>query len=197
MKAAAKRAEEASRGDVQPERSQPVREVTVVPTDEPVMRPRKRNKAEERDEQPTARRRAATRMEEPAPVPRRKPLVMEPVAFEEPTRPVPRAALAPLPVAASGMPTAETRHRWAGLRVEVMQARAENDEARALSLLHEMAALPSIDAWPHVELARYFETVAHDYERALAHIRIAVNCAAWNGGYKSQLARLESKVRRR
>jgi hypothetical protein len=78
----------------------------------------------------------------------------------------------------------------------VLQARAANDESQALSLLREMAALPSTDAWPHVELARYYEAVEHDYERALAHIRIALARASWNGGYKSQLARLESKLRR-
>ena len=214
MKAAAKRAEE--RGEevrgLQP------REVVVVPTDEPVMRPRKRA-AEKVADGPAERapRRAAAKprrgpepvsevaaMEPVEPLERRprRPLVMEPVAFDEgPPRPAPMVARSaavalPLPVATEGVATAETRHRWQGLRSEVMQARASNDEARALALLGEMAALPSTDAWPHVELARYYETVAHDYARALAHIRIALARASWNGGYKSQLARLEAKLRR-
>lgn len=192
MKAAAKRAAAATGEAFREERSQPIREVTVVPTDEPVMRPRKATKVRE-PKQPAPRRRT-TKEPEPAPAAGRRPLVMEPAPFEEAHRVVSKA---PLPVVPAGTSTPETRHRWSGLRAEVLQARAENDEARALALLHEMAALPSPDAWPHVELARYFETVAHDYERALAHIRIAVNCAAWNGSFKSQLARLESKVRRR
>lgn len=210
MKAAAKRAEE--RGEevrgLQP------REVVVVPTDEPVMRPRKRA-ADKAAEKPTARapKRAAAKVakrepavsqpswtvaeERPEALPRRT-LVLEPAAFEAPPRTPARPSLPalPLPVASEGVATADTRHRWQGLRSEVMQARAANDEALALSLLREMAELPSTDAWPHVELARYYEAVAHDYERALAHIRIALARASWNGGYKSQLARLESKLRR-
>ena len=205
MKAAAKRAEE--RGEevrgLQP------REVVVVPTDEPVMRPRKRA-ADRAAEKPTERapKRAAAKVakrepswtvaEERPEAPPRRTLVLEPAVFEAPPRMPARPSLPalPLPVASEGVATADTRHRWQGLRSEVMQARAANDEALALSLLREMAALPSTDAWPHVELARYYEAVAHDYERALAHIRIALARASWNGGYKSQLARLESKLRR-
>ena len=205
MKAAAKRAEE--RGEevrgLQP------REVVVVPTDEPVMRPRKRA-ADRAAEKPTERapKRAAAKVatrepswtvaEERPEAPPRRTLVLEPAVFEAPPRTPARPSLPalPLPVASEGVATADTRHRWQGLRSEVMQARAANDEALALSLLREMAALPSTDAWPHVELARYYEAVAHDYERALAHIRIALARASWNGGYKSQLARLESKLRR-
>jgi hypothetical protein len=210
MKAAAKRAEE--RGEevrgLQP------REVVVVPTDEPVMRPRKRA-ADKAAEKPAARapKRSAAKVakrepsvsqpswtvaEERAEAAPRRALVMEPAAFEEAPRTPARATKAalPMPVATEGVATADTRHRWSGLRSEVLAARAANDEALALSLLREMAALPSTDAWPHVELARYYEAVEHDYERALAHIRIALARASWNGGYKSQLARLESKLRR-
>ena len=210
MKAAAKRAEE--RGEEV--RGMQPREVVMVPTDEPVMRPRKRA-ADKAVEKPTERapKRAAAKVvkrepavsqpswtvaeERPEALPRRT-LVLEPAAFEAPPRTPARPSLPalPLPVATEGVATADTRHRWQGLRSEVMQARATNDEALALSLLREMAALPSTDAWPHVELARYYEAVAHDYERALAHIRIALARASWNGGYKSQLARLESKLRR-
>ena len=185
------------------------REVVVVPTDEPVMRPRKRA-ADRAAEKPTERapKRAAAKVakrepswtvaEERPEAPPRRTLVLEPAVFEAPPRTPARPSLPalPLPVASEGVATADTRHRWQGLRSEVMQARAANDEALALSLLREMAALPSTDAWPHVELARYYEAVAHDYERALAHIRIALARASWNGGYKSQLARLESKLRR-
>lgn len=213
MKAAAKKAEE--QGDGFAPRGLQPREVVVVPTDEPVMRPRKRATAKsaegpaerapkraaakvaKRETEPTRAPAWTVAEEQPERLPRR-PLVMEPAAFEEAPRMPARAAMPalPMPVASEGVPTADTRHRWSALRSEVLQARALNDEARALSLLREMAALPSTDAWPHVELARYYETVAHDYERALAHIRVALSRASWNGGYKSQLARLEAKLRR-
>jgi hypothetical protein len=88
----------------------------------------------------------------------------------------------------------DVRHVWRVLRDESVRAAGAGDYAAAAAALRDMAALPSTDAWPFVELARLHEGPLARPDMAAWYLERAIERAPWNGTLKQNLQRLLVRI---